>query len=37
MKVFRYGLQINRLHVTWLDLWTREIGLWIEWDKDKTS
>jgi hypothetical protein len=35
MKVFRYGLQIKRLHVTWLDLWTLEIGLWVEWDKDK--
>jgi hypothetical protein len=31
MKVFCWGLSIGRLHVTWLDLWTREVGLWIEW------
>jgi hypothetical protein len=31
-KFHRWGFQINRLHVTWLDLWTREVGLWIEWD-----
>lgn len=28
----RYGFKIGRLHVTWIDLWTRELGLWVEWD-----
>jgi hypothetical protein len=37
MKVFRYGLQINRLHITWFDLWTNKVGLWIEWDGERKT
>jgi hypothetical protein len=33
MKGSRAGFQIGRIHITWLDLWTRELGLWIEWEK----
>lgn len=37
IKFHRWGFQIGRLHVTWLDLWTRERGLWFEWDSDWDS
>jgi hypothetical protein len=35
MKVNYYSLQIGKLHITWLDLWTKKIGMWIEWDDEK--
>jgi len=33
MKWHGWGISIGCLSVVWIDLWTRQIGLWLEWDK----